>query len=313
MNKHRKYKSTFVIWLEFLPFLLLWGLQRIMPLKVAYRFNGLILKIWFMIDRKHHNRTLQHLKHAGMAGNNAAAKQLAAKIYCNLAKLAAEVFKFDQLIANGNIEEILKIEGPKEACDLVTQGKPIIIVTAHCGNWEMAGTGYCLAYKKPLVSVMRPFNNPLIGNFILNSRKSSGHQSFEKKSAIKHLLKALRNDTAVALLVDQHASSSEGVKTTFFGQPARTHVSPAMLHLKTGAPIVVSVTRRLDDGFHFKSFVKGPIRYQSTGDKEKDLQTVTQLYTTTLEELIREVPEQWLWLHRRWLNINRKTKLEVRS
>lgn len=304
MTKH-KAKSTLVIWLEFMPFMLFWVLQRIMPLHIAYRFNAILLKLWFIIDRKHHNRTLQHLKHAGVAKNDAEARQMARKNYCNLAKLAAEVFKFDQLIASGDMNEILQIEGPKEACDLVMQGKKIIIVTAHCGNWEMAGTGYCLAYKKPLVSVMRPFNNPLIGKYILRSRQHSGHQSFNKKVAIKHLLKALKSDTTVALLVDQHASTREGLETTFFGQPARTHFSPALLHLKTGVPIVVSVTRRMDDNFHFKSFLKGPIRYTATGDRHKDLQVITQLYTTALEELIKEEPEQWLWMHRRWLNIDR--------
>jgi KDO2-lipid IV(A) lauroyltransferase len=185
----------------------------------------------------------------------------------------------------------------------------MITLTAHIGNWEFCGIAYCLLARQPMLSVMRPFDNPRIGKMILEKRTRDGHRMSDRKGALKALLGALRKGESVGLLVDQHAGSAEGVETVFFGHPARTHASPAMLHLKTGVPIVVGVLRRT--GLQeppFELALADLIRYSPTGDKENDIRNVTQLYTSQIESMIRETPEQWLWAHRRWLNINRKRR-----
>ena len=107
------------------------------------------------------------------------------------------------------------------------------------------------------------------------------------------------------MLADQHASTGDGVVTNFFGHPARSHSSPAKLHLKTKVPILVTVLRRTDNPLCFEFACHDPIIFEATGNNEQDIQAITQLYTTALEDLIRQAPEQWLWTHRRWLNLNR--------
>ncbi|MHB9138890.1 MAG: lysophospholipid acyltransferase family protein [Victivallaceae bacterium] len=120
----------------------------------------------------------------------------------------------------------------------------------------------------------------------------------------------MRGNKTIAILADQHASSNEGVETTFFGQPCRTHTSPSLLHLKTGIPIMPEITRRVDDKCNFEFIVADLIKYEPTGDKEKDIRTVTQMYTTALEKMIAQYPEQWMWVHRRWLNIHRRYAMQ---
>lgn len=316
-KRRKKQKNKFIIWVEFVFFMIFWGFQRILPLKAAYCFNKMLFRLLLTLDRKHRNRTIQHLMHAGVADNEQAAWQLAKKNYRHLGQLAAETFKLDQLMTQENVNEVLKVNGTPETQKAVADPelkKPLILVTAHYGNWEIAGNGYAMKSGIPLVSIMRPFSNPLIGKYILRSREGANHQSFPKEGALKKLLKSLKDGNSVAILADQHAGSAEGVETVFFGQPCRTHMSPALLHLRTGIPILVSVTRRLDDDFHFEFATKELICYKPTGDKEADIRNVAQLYTTALEELIREKPEQWLWSHRRWLNINRRShKLQQTS
>lgn len=182
----------------------------------------------------------------------------------------------------------------------------VILVTAHYGNWELTGSFWAAWSGIPMVSIMRPFDNRLIGSYILRNRESDLHRSVNKKGGIKLLFRALKESKTVAMLVDQHASPKEGgIETVFFGQPCLTYSSPALLHLKTGVPIVPQITRRLDNQGHFEIMIGDMIDYKATDDKENDVKIITQMYTNSLEKLIAGDPLQWMWAHRRWTNINR--------
>ena len=259
-------------------------------------------------DRKHSRRAVQHLLHTGVAKNEQEAFEIARRTYHNFSMLLVEIFKMDQIIDLDDISVTGNESTIEKACVIGSKDNiNVIIVTAHYGNWELAGSAWAHNFGIPMVSIMRRFGNPLIGECILKSRTSDIHQCVYKEGGIKGLLKALRKGKTIAILADQHASTREGgILTTFFGQPCRTHPSPAILHLKTGVPIVPEITRRKPDGKGFEFVVGDLITYTPTGDKEADIKAVTQMYTTALEKLIGEQPDQWLWAHRRWLNINRK-------
>ena len=125
---------------------------------------------------------------------------------------------------------------------------------------------------------------------------------------------ALKMIAIITMLIDQHAAGSEGVECEFFGHPARVHMTPALLHLKTGLPILPEVTRRVPgEDFRFELVVGDLIRYTPTGDKNRDVQAITQLCISALEKLIREAPEQWLWAPRHWLDINRREAEKYRD
>jgi KDO2-lipid IV(A) lauroyltransferase len=259
----------------------------------------------FRIDKKHSVRSIKHIMHAGITKDEKEATRIAMQSYDSFSKLLVEIIKLNQLYSpdkvkfTGNPDTIREVFGPNE------KNINAIIITAHYGNWELAGSAWAEKTGIPMVSIMRPFGNPLIGKCILRNRESGIHQSVPKDGGIKGLMKALRAGQTIAILADQHAGSKEGVETLFFGQPCRTHSSPALLHLKTGVAIVPQLTRRVDDNFNFEFVVGEIIRYTPTDNKELDIKTVTQMYTTALEKLIAEQPEQWLWAHRRWLNLHR--------
>lgn len=302
-----KEKTSFLIWLEFIPFLVLYYGIRLLPLHTAYFISRQLFKILFLIDRRHRQRSIDHLKHAGIAANDSQAYSMARNAYLNFSMLIVEMFKIDQHLDINKVSVSGDPDAIREVCQTSGGNTNVIIVTAHYGNWELAGSAWARKFGIPMVSVMRPFGNPLIGKYILGNRQSDEHRSVPKSGGIKGMLKALKEGKTIAILADQHASSREGVETTFFGQPCRTHSSPALLHLKTGVPIIPEITRRVDDNFNFEFVVGKLIKYTPTGDKEHDLKTITQMYTTALEELISQEPGQWMWAHRRWLNINRKS------
>jgi KDO2-lipid IV(A) lauroyltransferase len=302
-----KAKSKFLIYAEFIPFWLLWKFIQLLPLKVAYSIVIGLFDLFFLVDSRARRRTISHIKHAGVCTDDASARAMAKRTFREFAMLLVEIIKMHQEYAPHKIKRAGDLQSLRKVLTGEINTTNTIIVTAHYGNWEIAGTAFSEQAGRPMVSIMREFSNPLIGKMILDSRRSGVHELASRDAAgLRQLLKALHDGKNISILIDQHASSAEGVETVFFGQPCRTHKTPALLHLKTGIPILPEVTRRLPGrNFEFDLVFGELIYYTPTGDKEKDIQAITQLCTTALEKLIAEQPDQWLWAHRRWLNINR--------
>lgn len=302
-------KSTVLVYLEFIPFYLLWHFIGILPLKWAYALSAALFKLLFLVSGRHRKRAIAHLKHAGVCTDDESARRTARQFFLEFSKLLVEIVKMHREYRR----EKIRLVGPDETLRRVFPGHGdgektnAIIVTAHYGNWEVAGTAFSDASDRAMVSIMRPFGNPLIGRMILKSRANSNHALVNRDAnGVRGLLKALKEKKQISILIDQHASHAEGVETVFFGQPCRTHKTPAMLHLKTKIPILPELTRRVPGGnFEFELVFGDLIEYEATGDKEADIRAITQLCTSALEKMIAERPEQWLWAHRRWLNINR--------
>ena len=306
----KKKKSVLLINLEYYIALPLIKIIQILPLSVLYFISAILGRSFYLISSKHRNRTIQHLLHAAIVKNHAEAVVMAKAVFANMGKLTVELFKLNKVITPDNYQDYLTITGSDKAKEMFFQkGKErqIIIATAHYGNWEVLGKVFKEIFGRHVTALMRLFDNPRLGKFIYDARDGKDSSTMvAKQGGIRALIKALKNDQSVCLLIDQHAGRESGIETTFFGQPARTHTSPALLHLKTGVPILPFVSRRIDNKGHFEIVCKDPIEYTATNDKDADVQAISQQITTALEELIRECPEQWIWCHRRWLNINRK-------
>ena len=302
-------KSKFVIWVEYIPFLIFYKFVRMLPLKVAYAISSVLISAAYYLDAKHRKRTINHMLHAGIVKNRKEAVVLAKKCYHEFSMLLAEIFKMDQCYDKAKITVSGPPESVREFFASSGQFKTHILGVAHYGNWEVAGHAYCDLSGRTMASMMRPFDNPKIGELILSHRASPLHQLIPKNLGIRQGLKALNEGRIFTVLIDQHASRNEGVETIFFGHPCRTHKTPALMHLKTGHPLLPEVTRRLPGkDFRFEIVLGNLIKYEPTDDKERDVQVVTQMCTTELERLIREQPEQWMWAARRWLDMDGRTR-----
>ena len=305
-------KNILLINIEYWAFMLTVQAAKLLPLKFCYLLGDTVAALFFIFDRRHRKRVAGHLLYAGMADSEEQAGKMAKENFRHFGRVGAEILKMKQLISPENINEHISPTGSKEAVELFfTSEKPsqAIVITAHFGNWEIAGMGYTLLSGRPMVTVMRPFDNPKIGEYIYGQREGHNHRICPREGALKSLLGALRKGESVCIIADQHAGRDEGVETTFFGHAARTHASPAMLHLKTRVPILVSVSKRVGD-FKFEFTSADPIIMEPTGNKERDIKELAQKYTTALENLIREDPLQWMWAHRRWLDMRKKTPRE---
>jgi KDO2-lipid IV(A) lauroyltransferase len=312
----KKRKSQPVIYLEYAAMRVLAFFVRLLPLKICYFIGSVCARLFYIFDGRHRTRTINHLLLAGVAADAEEARRMARANFAHFGKVAVEILKMKQYLTPENVRDMITPTGSPEAVEMFFTSEnpvPCIVVTGHYGNWEIAGMGYSLLSGNPLLTVMRPFDNPKIGEYVYEQREGFNHRICPKEGALKSLMGALRKKESVCIIADQHASTTEGVVVDFFGHEARTTPSPAMLHLKTKTPILVSVSRRVGD-MKFEFVCADPVVLENpSGDKDADIVKITQMCSTALEKLIKEEPLQWLWAHRRWLETREKYRRNRRK
>ena len=310
VEKHgRERRTALRINVEYALFRLLYQWVRSLSLRRGYALSKSLMKMLFYLDPFHARRTVSHILHAGIAGNRDEAVELAKRSFEESGKLIVEVAKCDQLFKQENF--VINASEETRKYLYGEDFKGLILVSAHYGNWELAGGAIATALNRRMTSLMRHFSNPKIGSLFLRTRGTDNHLLADKRLGVRPLLKALNNREIATMLIDQHASSQEGVVCEFFGHPARVHMTPALLHLRTGIPILPELNTRLPgEDFRFEMTCGELIRYTPTGDKRRDVAQLTQQCISALEALIRRHPEQWLWAPRHWLDIDRSCAAE---
>ncbi|NOY74998.1 MAG: lysophospholipid acyltransferase family protein [Kiritimatiellaeota bacterium] len=307
----KKRKSSSLIYLEYVSTRILAFIVRLLPLRICYLIGRGCARLFYLFDVRHRRRTIAHLLLAGVAADEREARRMARANFAHFGEVAVEILKMKQYLTPESVRGMITPTGSPEAVEMFFTSKTpaqCIVVTGHYGNWEIAGMGYSLLCGNPLLTVMRPFDNPKIGEYVYKQREGFNHRICPKEGALKSLMGALRKGESVCIISDQHTSTTEGVVVDFFGREARTTASPAMLHLKTKVPILVSVSKRVGE-MRFEFVCADPVILDApSGDKEKDILEITQRCSTALENLIKDDPAQWLWAHRRWLETREKYK-----
>jgi KDO2-lipid IV(A) lauroyltransferase len=171
------------------------------------------------------------------------------------------------------------------------------VFTGHFGHWELSGLmqGYL---GLPLALVARPLDNPRLERILAALRERSGNRVLHKRNAVREILRALRERIGVAIVIDQDARG-DGVFVPFFGQPASTTPTLALLALRSGAPVIPSFSVPQEDGT-YRVVYEAPVEISPSGDRERDVLELTARCTAVVERWVRRHPEAWLWMHRRW-------------
>jgi len=175
--------------------------------------------------------------------------------------------------------------------------RPLIFLSAHLGNWEMMPI---IAEQMGFngAAVVRPPNNPYIADWVARQRRINGPATMiAKHNAARPMLAQLRAGRMLCMLVDQKLR--EGIAVPFFGRNAMTTPAPAALALKTGAHIVIASNRRLP-GARFHVTIFPALDFVPSGDDERDTLALTAAITARIEDIVRDDPGQWLWIHNRW-------------
>jgi KDO2-lipid IV(A) lauroyltransferase len=195
-------------------------------------------------------------------------------------------------------DEHAEIAGEDIVLELERQGQPYILIAGHFANWEVMGAAIAKLGLNCNITY-RHANNPLVDRRILDSRHAYGIKLLTAKGGVgaKQLLANLKEGVSVALMNDQ--KMNDGIAAPFFGHPAMTASGPAKMALRFGAPIVPIGVRRLT-GTRFRVTFYEPLPDPQSDDKaDAVLETVTRI-NQWVEARVREAPEQWFWVHRRW-------------
>jgi KDO2-lipid IV(A) lauroyltransferase len=239
-----------------------------------------------------------NLRHAFSGLSAAERDRLTLRMWEHLFLLVYEVAMASRKIHQTNWRRYVRLRGMDRAVRLLLGQRPIVIVTAHFGSFEVGG--FMLGVLGfPSFTVARTLDNPYLDRFVNRFRAASGQYIIPKNGGYERILDVLAGGGALAFLADQYAGP-KGCWVEFFGRPASAHKAIALLSLENDAPITVCSARRLERPLEFEVALLGVADPREAGDGAGSVRQLTQWYTRRLEEMIRQAPDQYWWLHRRW-------------
>jgi Kdo2-lipid IVA lauroyltransferase/acyltransferase len=231
---------------------------------------------------------LRNLELAGYSN----APAIAGGVFQSLGRVIDSVARFPKLNRE-NIRRYIRYDGLENYTRAKAQGRGILIPTAHLGNWELSAFAH--AYMtEPMHIVVRPLDNPRLDAWVERRRALSGNHIIYKKEAAREILKALHAGDAVGILIDQNVVPAEGVFIDFFGRKACAGTAFVKFAHHTGTPVVPGFA--LWEEKESRYVLRFCPEIEMTGDVQADTQRVHSF----LESVIRQYPDQWLWVHRRW-------------
>lgn len=193
------------------------------------------------------------------------------------------------------------IEGREHLSTAMAQGKGVIAVTAHFGNFPLLMLR-CAKEGYETNCIMRPTRDEKLEKFLYEKRKESGFKTvyaIPRKKCVVESLRVLRNKELLFIPLDQNFGSSGGIHVEFFGQQAATATGPVVFALRTGAPILLTFIIRQPDDTH-KIVIEPPFELEEGVDENDTIQINIARLTKIIEGYIRKYPHEWGWMHRRW-------------
>lgn len=195
------------------------------------------------------------------------------------------------------LRRLVKYEGLEYFDEAIAEGKGLIGLTGHFGNWELMALALSLE-GRTLAVIGRELDNPLLEPYLSGLRSRFGNSVIPKAGAMRDTLKVLKSGKAVGFLLDQDARHV-GLFTRFFGAWASTHSTAAILAMKYKLPVLPIFNRVHPDG-SLTVCVRPPMGIMPSGDSAQDIWVLTQLMTWCIEREARQDPARWFWMHRRF-------------
>ena len=288
-----------------ISFLIYWILRafsfliNLLPEGFSLRAGRQLGRLMFFVDRGHRKVALENLHLAfGKEKSGEELMSIARKTFENLGMMAVEFFRIPRMDVE-TFKKKVKIEGLEEALKLFEKGKGMLLLLSHFGNWEMMGIMSKLIGDSIMVIAKPMKKNQQVDQYINRIRHSTGLEVVSSIKSSRTVMKALARNRVVGSLIDQRAKRSEGIWADFFGKEAPTTPALAVLAMKTEAPVVPVFMVRNGVKQH-RLVIQEPLQLVHTGDIKKDVEANTRLFNHTLESMVRQYPDQWFWVHRRW-------------
>lgn len=277
-----------------------------MPIETCRRAANALA--WVMADvlRVRGNLVDENLRHAFPQMLPGQRRRLVRRMWEHLFLLVVEVAHAPQRIHETNWRQFVRLEGVRPLVRQLLTRRPTIVVTGHFGNFEVGG--YLLGILGfPSHSVARNLDNPYLNRFVGRFRGMTGQHIIPKQGGYEQMLDVLAGGGTMTFLADQ-AAGPKDCWVDFFGRPASTHKAIALMSLQHDAPMAVCYVRRTERPMHFEMVTAAMCDPRDATEGIASIHRLTQWYTTELERAIRQRPEQYWWIHRRWKERPRRSK-----
>jgi KDO2-lipid IV(A) lauroyltransferase len=286
---------------EWLEYAAVWATLKafgLLPRGVARRFAAMVVRLLYAMLPRLRRTAEFNLRVAFPEWDEARRQGVIRGMVRNLGWMAAEFARFPRYTRE-NIEEVVILDGHENFLNGQHRGKGVVYLTGHIGAWELSSFAHAL-YGFPLHYMARPLDNARVDGLVNRYRCLSGNRPIFKNESARVLLKTLKEAGTVGILADQNTMPEEGVFVDFFGKSACTTTGIARVALHTDAAVVPGYAY-LDDAIgKYRLRFEPAVELIRTGDTERDVFVNTQKFAKVIEEIIRQHPEQWVWVHARW-------------
>ncbi len=295
---------------------------QVLSYEGARKFARGLAWLLHKVDRRHRLVADENLRHAfGEQLDERQRDQMVRAVYVHFCTLLVEIIQFPQKFHASNWKRYAELYGGDRLVAALLSGRPLMIVTGHFGNWEIAGYAVGL-FGFTTHAIARTLDNPYLDRFLLSFRERTGQKILAKKGDFDQIQDLLAASGVIATLADQDAGQ-RGQFVEFFGRPASTHKAVALLALEFNTSLLVLGVPRVGEGEFNGHRFEAPERYriilsdyidpEEYAGRPDAVKAITQRYTTALERVIRVAPEQYFWLHRRWKHQPKKPPTKSRG
>lgn len=274
---------------------LLYGLLRAMPVDAASAFGGWLLRTFGPLTRSD-AVARRNLRQVFPDKDAAEIDRTVREVWDNFGRVIGEWPHLSRLYGAG-LDGRIEIVGEENLIGIRDAGGPLICITGHFGNWELAGATPSM-FGLPLTVIYRPAQNPWVNWLVeLSRRQFTGGMLPKGRDAAAGALAMLRRGGHLGVLIDQKLN--EGIPVPFFGREAMTSPVAARLAVGFRCP-VLPIRAERTSGAHYRVTIYPPMKIPDTGDRRKDQKALMLAMNRMLEDWVRARPGQWFWLHKRW-------------
>jgi KDO2-lipid IV(A) lauroyltransferase len=270
------------------------ALARGLPYRAVVSAGAILGWIAYYLIPRDRKRAAENLARVFSGRDAAWVRRTTHSTFMHLGSALMETLAVDARL----LDEIVVFQGMENLQAALAQGKGVVYVTGHIGNWEIMGAA--IARRHPVTVVAAPLEPEPLNELMVGLRTRLGTQTIvrSRPGAAREMIRVFRENRILGILIDQD-TDVDGAFVEFLGRPAWTPTAAAQMAMKFGAPVVFGYIHR-ETAYRHRVTIEGPLQLIRTGNDEGDLRSNTALFTRKIEEAILQRPEQWVWMHRRW-------------
>jgi len=283
--------------IEYILFLGLSYFTGLIGLNLSRKFSFLIAFLFYYFIPIRKKTVFENLINAFPEYSKSKIKEIAFDSYRSFSIALIEIL-YMPFITKDEMENMVQCDNSDLIIERFNERNGIILLSAHYGNWEYVAASVSLQVQIPFKVVIKPQRNPFVTKWLNKVRTNWKNEVVSLGISIRQIYKELKEKNIVAMVADQRGPA-EGIRVNFFGRKVSIYPGPAIMSLKTNAPIIYGINVRQPD-YKYKTHLFEVDKSNLPEDEEEKIIELSQRHASYLEKVIRENPEQWLWMHKLW-------------